>query len=52
MSQYTILAKPKYVGYFDLYGIRLHMKKKPFWLHRFMLKLVFGIIWKNEVPTL
>ena len=37
----------KYVGYFDLYGLGLHLEKKPCWFHRTMMRILLGSEWKD-----
>lgn len=41
---------PKYVGYWQLggpSGLLIAIEKKPNWFHRKMIKLSFGIEWKD-----
>lgn len=34
-----------YVGYFDLYGVFIHLEKRPLFLHRVMMRALLGARW-------
>lgn len=36
------------VGYYDLGGTRFAINKKPCWLHRFLVRWVFGWEWVEK----
>ena len=44
----TIPSMPKYTGYWQHGNIRLAMMKKPRWLTRVMMRLVFETTWKDN----
>lgn len=43
----TFYNQPKPVGMHVLGILQIHQTKKPCWLHRVMLNLVFGIKWED-----
>lgn len=49
--EYEFFKQPEYVGYWELVpppsSFRISTVKKPLWLHRFMVKLMFGWTWKE-----
>jgi hypothetical protein len=49
MSQYKFLLQPEYAGYWELSSapnsFRIAITQKPNWLHRKMVKLMFGWTW-------
>jgi len=44
------LATLRHVGYWEIggpLGIRVALSRRPNWLHRTMVRLVFGFVWKD-----
>jgi len=43
----------EFVGYWEVggpAGVQVSLVKKPIWFHRVMVRLVFGVVWKNGSP--
>lgn len=45
---YTFYLPPKNAGCWILNdSLHIYVRKKPFWLHKKMIKLIFGWNWKD-----
>ena len=48
----TFISHPNYVGAYwfgdPQQGLAIHFKKKPSWLHRFLMRAALGITWRDK----
>lgn len=45
---YQLIKNPEYVGMYHVtVGFAISLEKKPFWLHRYMTKLLLGWKWED-----
>ena len=46
---YQILKNPEYVGKYEITpNFHVYLQTKPFWLHRYMTKILLGWVWVDQ----
>jgi len=46
-NNYRVVAPVAGAGFYDIGGLFLEVRRKPWWIHRLAVRLILGWIWRD-----